>query len=249
MRSASIKQRAYEIWLAEGRPDGRAEEHWRQAELEYATERLTAPGDNFETRSVEKSTEVGEQRAREQKLIEIEVAAAVAERLIGWVKLLAWAIALPAALLVAVLATLGVSRYTDFVTLVDETATKLNAQVSAAERQLATLVQQANSTRARYEDKVASLERGLDATAQQVSRLETDLNEVREKLTGQPGHNIPTDTLIKLQNAFDKFQDWLIRLGYRPTERMIKFAYADDSISAVGYFHEKHYIRSKEVCR
>ena len=27
-----IERRAYQIWEEEGRPDGRAEEHWRQAE-------------------------------------------------------------------------------------------------------------------------------------------------------------------------------------------------------------------------
>lgn len=31
-----IKQRAYEIWEAEGRPDGKNMEHWAQAEGEIA---------------------------------------------------------------------------------------------------------------------------------------------------------------------------------------------------------------------
>lgn len=33
-----IRQRAYEIWEREGRPAGRAEEHWRQACLEIGLE-------------------------------------------------------------------------------------------------------------------------------------------------------------------------------------------------------------------
>jgi Protein of unknown function (DUF2934) len=32
-----VAHRAYEIWEAEGRPDGRHLEHWRQAEEEFAT--------------------------------------------------------------------------------------------------------------------------------------------------------------------------------------------------------------------
>ena len=30
-----IAQRAYALWEAEGRPDGRGGEHWRQADREY----------------------------------------------------------------------------------------------------------------------------------------------------------------------------------------------------------------------
>ena len=38
LKETELRTRAYEIWEAEGRPDGRAEEHWEQAreELEAA---------------------------------------------------------------------------------------------------------------------------------------------------------------------------------------------------------------------
>jgi len=38
---ASIRQRAYEIWEGEGRPEGRARIHWVRAEAEFR-ERLCA---------------------------------------------------------------------------------------------------------------------------------------------------------------------------------------------------------------
>jgi hypothetical protein len=31
-----VRERAYQLWEAEGRPDGRHEEHWYQAERELA---------------------------------------------------------------------------------------------------------------------------------------------------------------------------------------------------------------------
>lgn len=37
-RQARIRERAYHIWLDEGRPDGRHDEHWRRAELAVAEE-------------------------------------------------------------------------------------------------------------------------------------------------------------------------------------------------------------------
>ncbi len=35
-RTEMIRQRAYEIWQAEGQPDGRALEHWCRAQAEFA---------------------------------------------------------------------------------------------------------------------------------------------------------------------------------------------------------------------
>jgi hypothetical protein len=33
-REQSIRERAYQIWVEEGRPEGRHDRHWRQAEAE-----------------------------------------------------------------------------------------------------------------------------------------------------------------------------------------------------------------------
>ena len=37
-----IRERAYEIWERRGQPEGRAEEHWRQAEAEITAEEQSA---------------------------------------------------------------------------------------------------------------------------------------------------------------------------------------------------------------
>jgi len=42
-RDARIRERAYHIWVEEGRIDGRQEEHWHRAEREIAEEE-TRPG-------------------------------------------------------------------------------------------------------------------------------------------------------------------------------------------------------------
>lgn len=39
-----IRQRAYEIWQAEGQPDGRALEHWCRAEAEAVQPRPAVSG-------------------------------------------------------------------------------------------------------------------------------------------------------------------------------------------------------------
>jgi hypothetical protein len=37
-KEARIRERAYEIWVSEGRPHGRDAEHWQKAEAEIAAE-------------------------------------------------------------------------------------------------------------------------------------------------------------------------------------------------------------------
>jgi hypothetical protein len=37
-REKLIRERAYQIWTDEGRPEGRADAHWEQAEKEIAAE-------------------------------------------------------------------------------------------------------------------------------------------------------------------------------------------------------------------
>jgi hypothetical protein len=46
-RQKEIKDRAFAIWEAEGRPDNRAQEHWRQAEAELADD-PGSPSDHSE---------------------------------------------------------------------------------------------------------------------------------------------------------------------------------------------------------
>jgi hypothetical protein len=41
-RIQELKDRAHAIWEAEGRPDGRADQHWRQAEEQLAPPRKEA---------------------------------------------------------------------------------------------------------------------------------------------------------------------------------------------------------------
>jgi len=73
-----INQRAYALWEAEGRPDGRSGEHWQQATREYQQleltrasadgsdliERLRAMGRLMRAKDTENGIDVG---AQEQK--------------------------------------------------------------------------------------------------------------------------------------------------------------------------------------
>lgn len=40
-RTTAIRERAYQLWLAEGQPEGRPEAHWKHAEQEYDARHAT----------------------------------------------------------------------------------------------------------------------------------------------------------------------------------------------------------------
>ncbi len=44
-RQQPIRERAYQIWLDEGQPDGHDKEHWEQAEKQIAEEKEAESGD------------------------------------------------------------------------------------------------------------------------------------------------------------------------------------------------------------
>ena len=59
-----IRQRAYEIWDMEGRQDGRADEHWLQAERELDASGTGAPGTTSEAPVPAKTKKRGEGGSR-----------------------------------------------------------------------------------------------------------------------------------------------------------------------------------------
>jgi hypothetical protein len=43
MEERNVRERAYQLWEEEGRPEGRHEDHWYRAEREMTPERGTEP--------------------------------------------------------------------------------------------------------------------------------------------------------------------------------------------------------------
>ena len=67
---AAIRERAYFIWLREGRPEGRAQDHWRSATLEKFTEE---PGQDAEVTDDEEKVLAGRPDANMPALLTKDV--------------------------------------------------------------------------------------------------------------------------------------------------------------------------------
>ena len=161
--------------------------------------------------------------SRDQRVVEIETAALVTERVLSWAKLFAAAVAVPAALLIATLTVIGISKFSDFTKLVNDSEEQLRSTLAGATTNANHLAQRLADVSKQQSEST----RRLDAVTEQLS-------SVREKLGMAPGTNITPGVQRELQGQFKKFQDYVIALGYTPGEREITVAVSPDG--QVAYY-------------
>lgn len=165
---------------------------------------------------------------KDSKVVEIELATAVLERMIGWAKIFAWSVAIPATVLVAILTVAGIGRFADFISRVNESEKRVTEYVAKSEKQMSDLVGRATDTASKYQAQ-------LDAIERQQANLKETVNDL-ERLVSAPGSKVSSAALGKLQIAFRPFQSYLIRLGYQPERRQIQFAYASPNMGTEAYY-------------
>ena len=71
-------------------------------------------------------------RIKDAKVVEVETAQAIAERLLSWAKSAAMVAAVPLTLLAIVLTVLGISNWTDFNSRIAQASKAVDAQLAAA---------------------------------------------------------------------------------------------------------------------
>lgn len=167
---------------------------------------------------------------KDSKVVEIEIAMAVLDRMIGWAKIFAWCVAIPGAILVAIFAVAGIGKFADFISRVNESEKRVGEYVAKSEKQVSDLLSRATDTVSKYQAQ-------LNAIEQRQSALQETVDEL-EQLVGAPGSKIPSAVLSKLQQAFRPFQSYLIKLGYQPERPQIRFAYADPKMGSVAYYND-----------
>lgn len=167
---------------------------------------------------------------KNSKVVEIELAAAVLERMIGWAKIFAWSVAIPATVLVAILTVAGIGKFADFISRVNESEKRVTEYVAKSEKQISDLVGRATDTATKYQAQ-------LDAIEQQQANLKETVNDL-ERLVSAPGSKVSSAVLGKLQSAFRPFQSYLMSLGYQPERRQIQFAFANPNAGTDAYYQD-----------
>lgn len=134
-----------------------------------------------------------QERFRDQKTVELEVAQAVVTRLFDWSKFLGLAAAVPLAILIATLAIWGISSFLDFHKKVDagraqitDLITKANTQVGAitkANTQVGKALQDAQVAVQKTQKEAQALRDQLSLARKQLGTLPTDVKTLQTKFT------------------------------------------------------------------
>ena len=115
-------------------------------------------------------------RFRDQKIVEVETAQKLAERAMGWLKLVGFFVGIPILVGGAVLSFLGIKTYSDL-ELASQKATKLESLVSTAEKQFGGVQKRVDEldvalkdARSRIDEQIAQI-----STRQQSLQAQVDL--------------------------------------------------------------------------
>ena len=129
-------------------------------------------------------------RFKERSVVEVEIAAAVAERLIGWSKAFGVFVAAPIAVILVILSLFGWSKFED----VRKAANDANALLGQAqsklseteltEKKVGTLVDRANQQAAAVERQLAGLQQSTEANAQQIAQAQSAIQHIQTQLGG-----------------------------------------------------------------
>ena len=133
--------------------------------VENIEEFLVPPTDSDEVAVQTVTVEKRDTReVRDAKFVEIEIAQAVAERLVAWGKIFAIVVAIPLALLALALTIVGVSNWSDFTSKVNQGSAKIDKKIADA-------ATRAGRSQSQLEGKIASAMSRAGAVEGQIADL------------------------------------------------------------------------------
>ena len=135
---------------------------------------------------------------RDQKVVEIETTQAIADRFLGWSKLLGVVAGIPIALLLVVLSVLGIKTYADFTKQVNNVRAEVTADLTAAR------------------DNAVKLKQDGDKLKQDGEALASDYQKLRDKFadTAALGEQVKNlSEKVAVLERLARFQTYITALG------------------------------------
>jgi hypothetical protein len=152
-------------------------------------------------------------KLKDSRVIEVETAQAIADRLLGWGKLFTLAVGVPLTLGAIVLSFLGYHTYSDFTTTVSSAEQKALEQINGAAAKIAH----------EFEDRAGKLRVGYDKLEKQlvetqalpakVQDLTNRLQRLEQIEIGGP-NSVTLATRSALQKQIEEFRAYMERIGY-----------------------------------
>ncbi len=184
-------------------------------------------------------------RIKDAKVVEIETAQAIAERLFGWAKSAAVITAVPLAILVMILTVLGISNWVDFQTRITASKKEVETQLEAAKKSAGDVGSQAETLRLQYAElkkqfgDVQMLANDVQDLSRKVKRLEGIQFEASPALSPE------TEATIKKE--IKEYRAYLQSVGYQTPATDLNVAVDPEMIDNAYYDGKKMVIGPKLV--
>jgi len=127
-----------------------------------------------------------EARLKDQKQVELDTSAAVAERLTGWAKLFGTFVGIPLGVLALILGFLGVRSYQDFENLTQSARTEVTKELGSAKIEAETATDKAREASSQVQmlnEKAKERVQGVAEVTQKLAEVSTLSSEVGELKT------------------------------------------------------------------
>lgn len=163
---------------------------------------------------------------KDQKVVEIETAQAIATRLTDWAKLLAFFIGVPVALLLFLLGVLGFKTYSDFAKQIEAIGSQVTRRLADAQSNATLLKSEADTLNREYQKLRAQLADST-ALAGQVKTLSEKVDVIGARLGFTLSSKVTPELKNHLELSLRKFQQYLHTLGYQGTDERIEIDLPD----------------------
>jgi hypothetical protein len=172
-------------------------------------------------------------RFKDQKIVEMETAEKLAERAMGWLKLLGFFVGIPILLFGAALSFLGIKTYTGIESAMQK-ATRFEALVSNAEKQFGGVQKRVND----FDTTLANAQKQINEKIAQLGseqqKLQTQVANIQERLRFCPSKGLTSDLKTTLQDKLGKYIERLEKIGFQNLETQISVCIYSKDEPALG---------------
>lgn len=168
-----------------------------------------------------------DRRLRDTKVVDIETAQAIAERLFGWTKFFAIFTTVPLTALGMILGVLGVKSYTDLRGKIEDA----NAQITERIKNEEGRVKQFDDKFIDLDKKYAELSDRYANTTALASRLDNLDNRVQglESIEACKDKPLPSNIQNSVNQEISEYRNYLVTLGYTPLQRTVTVCSGDST--------------------
>ena len=173
-------------------------------------------------------------RLKDQKIVDIETTQAIVSRLSDWAKLFGWFIAIPIAILLAVLGVLGIRQYSDFTSQLGQAKKEALASLASATDD----AKKASEDAKKVDQEYRELDAQLQATKQlagQVQTLSEKVSKIEQAVKFKPSASLTPELKQNLGRVFGSFHSYLQAVGFSLGKNP-PIAFVDPSVQEQTYY-------------